>query len=833
MLWKDKCNMLNYVSLFSSAGVGCYGFTQENFVCAASVELLSKRLNIQRINEKCKYATGYIAGDMSCANDYDSLLAEIARFKSKEKTKDIDVLIATPPCQGMSVANHKKRNELKRNSLVIGSIRAIGDIKPKYFILENVRAFLGAVCTDIDGVDKSVKSAIRSNLSSDYAIASKIVNFKNYGSNSSRTRTLVIGTRKDLKEVTPLDLFPDFRPAKTLHEVIGHLPSLPIMGMFDGHDIYHSFRPYKEHMLAWVKATPYGKSAFDNSKEKLKPHQIIDGVLVPNKNKNGDKYKRQVWENVAPCIHTRNDCLPSQNTVHPVDNRVFSIRELMLIMTIPKEFKWVGDAVLPDNSASHEEKAKFRKKHEFNTRQCIGEAVPTQVFREIATKIKRAELQSTKTSADIVKHIEYLKLSKFDNLMMFLEAADDTYTKSELFRICELANAKRLETAGFYTRQDICYSVIESLPDFKKGTIRILEPSVGVGNFLYLLAKKYEHKTIIIDCVDINKESLLLCEFLAKKYLPKKVTVNFIHDDFLLSKAIEKQKYDIVIGNPPYKKIVGERKLLKAYQVDCQNKATNNLFAFFIERAMKLADHVALIVPKALLNSPEYSLTRDLLAEQTISKIIDYNEKAFDVKIETISFIAHMRPTPKSHIVTVESYLQKRVFEQEQDYITTGQFDSWLLYRNDFFDAVSQTLDFGKFKAFRDRQITKRNSYADGNIRVIKSRNIGNNEIVEIDGYARYINDINGYAVGKYLNADVILVPNLTYNPRAARLPKNCITDGSAAILSSDMEILDEHIEYFSSDEFNQFYRIARNYGTRSMNIDRVSVDYFGVKKTA
>jgi len=74
-------------------------------------------------------------------------------------------------------------------------------------------------------------------------------------------------------------------------------------------------------------------------------------------------------------------------------------------------------------------------------------------------------------------------------------------------------------------------------------------------------------------------------------------------------------------------------------------------------------------------------------------------------------------------------------------------------------------------------------------------------------------------------------VPNLTYNPRAARLPRNCIADGSAAILISDDEVLDKDIEYFSSEEFNLFYRIARNYGTRSMNIDSVSVNYFGVKK--
>jgi DNA (cytosine-5)-methyltransferase 1 len=55
--------------------------------------------------------------------------------------------------------------------------------------------------------------------------------------------------------------------------------------------------------------------------------------------KNGDKYKRQYWNKVAPCIHTRNDILSSQNTVHPVDDR-FLVSVSLLMMSIPQDFKW-------------------------------------------------------------------------------------------------------------------------------------------------------------------------------------------------------------------------------------------------------------------------------------------------------------------------------------------------------------------------------------------------------------------------------------------------------------------------------------------------------------
>jgi len=825
--------VLNYISLFSSAGIGCFGLKLEGFTCIATAELIQRRIDIQKENQKCKYSTGYICGDLTDPIIHDQLFNEITTFKKKEKVKSIDLIIATPPCQGMSVANHKKNNELNRNSLVIESIKIVKEALPKYFVFENVSAFLKSICTDVDDKDKTIKEALISNLSSYYSIEFKVANLKNYGSNSSRTRTLVIGVNKDLKEITPLDIFPDFIKERTLLEVIGDMPSLSNMGQFDENDIYHSFRPYKEHMLPWIKATQYGKSAFDNTDDKLKPHQIIDGELVVNKNKNGDKYQRQLWAKVAPCIHTRNDCLPSQNTVHPVDNRVFSIRELMRIMTIPDEFKWVNSAILPENDDSFEIKTKFRKKTEFNIRQCIGEAVPTQVFRTIGSKIKLIEESKKKDAKYITKLIEDNNLSDFDTLMSFLQQSSSKYSKHELFRICELANAQRLHTAAFYTRQNICYSVVENLPDLSEKEIRILEPSVGVGNFLYLIAKKYQDKKVIIDCVDINKESLIICEFLAKKYMPKNVTINYIHDDFLLSDQVSKIRYNIVIGNPPYFKLKGEPKLLKQYQSSVSNNKTNNLFAFFIERAITLADYVALIVPKALLNAPEYSITRGILSKLKLIKLIDYNEKAFDVKIETISFVTKTSLAPKDHQVAIESYLRKDSFYQEQKYITTGLFDSWFLYRNAEFDTICETLDFGKFKVFRDRQITKSNSYEKGNIRVVKSRNIGNNEILNIEGYDRYINELNGFAVGKFFNSNSILVPNLTYNPRAARLPKNSIADGSAAILISHEEVTEEQIQYFSSDEFNLFYRIARNYGTRSMNIDSVSVNYFGVKKQA
>jgi cytosine-specific methyltransferase len=72
-------NIPTYISLFSSAGVGCYGFKLEGFECIATNELLEKRLNIQRINEKCKFYSGYIAADIKEKSTKELIYSEIKK----------------------------------------------------------------------------------------------------------------------------------------------------------------------------------------------------------------------------------------------------------------------------------------------------------------------------------------------------------------------------------------------------------------------------------------------------------------------------------------------------------------------------------------------------------------------------------------------------------------------------------------------------------------------------------------------------------------------------------------------------------------------------------
>ena len=243
-----------YISLFSSAGIGCYGFKLEDFDCVATNELIARRLDVQRYNRKCKYESGYLCGDITEERTKAALYAQLDLWRKKEQVSRIDVVIATPPCQGMSVANHKKSStEIVRNSLVIESIKIIEKIHPRFFIFENVPAFMKTICTDLDGVNKPIGEAIERNLGGQYSYVSRVINFKNYGACSSRQRTLVVGVSKDYSdEISPLELYPDLVEERTLRQVIGDLKPLKEFGEIDAHDIYHSFRMYPEAMRAWI-----------------------------------------------------------------------------------------------------------------------------------------------------------------------------------------------------------------------------------------------------------------------------------------------------------------------------------------------------------------------------------------------------------------------------------------------------------------------------------------------------------------------------------------------------------------------------------------------------
>ena len=57
------------------------------------------------------------------------------------------------------------------------------------------------------------------------------------------------------------------------------------------------------------------------------------------------------------------------------------------------------------------------------------------------------------------------------------------------------------------------------------------------------------------------------------------------------------------------------------------------------------------------------------------------------------------------------------------------------------------------------------------------------------------------------------------------------LVNGSLAILVPKEQIVpsEEQLEFFSTLEYRDFYQVARNYQTRSLNVDACSVFFYGL----
>jgi len=140
---------------------------------------------------------------------------------------ELDLLVGGPPCQGFSGMGHRRsysvnKNELPSNHLYKDMAEIISKMKPKIFLFENVKGLMTARWTK-EGEPGEIWSDVKntfSNIKIDgkqaYRIHSELVYSKYYGVPQNRPRVLLVGIRKDLKEL-------NFLPDKSIF-ANGYLP---------------------------------------------------------------------------------------------------------------------------------------------------------------------------------------------------------------------------------------------------------------------------------------------------------------------------------------------------------------------------------------------------------------------------------------------------------------------------------------------------------------------------------------------------------------------------------------------------------------------------------
>lgn len=118
---KQKYQVL---SLFANIGVAEAYLEEIGFHVAVANELIKKRA---KLYSEIYPHTKMICGDITLPDVYETII-------DTSKKNNVDIIIATPPCQGMSTAGEQDEND-ERNKLVIPAIRSIIDIEPKYAMI--------------------------------------------------------------------------------------------------------------------------------------------------------------------------------------------------------------------------------------------------------------------------------------------------------------------------------------------------------------------------------------------------------------------------------------------------------------------------------------------------------------------------------------------------------------------------------------------------------------------------------------------------------------------------------------------------------------------------
>ena len=181
---KEKIKVL---SLFASGGVAEAHLKDIGIETLVANEIKTERCKFYKyIYPKTKMIDGDITKKSIKKEIIDSSIS-----------KKINCIIATPPCQGMSVAGNLNPLD-KRNQLITYTIEIIKEIKPKFIFLENVPAQL-TTKIEYKGKIILIPDFIRKELQSLYNFNEQVlVKTMDYEIPQMRKRNIFLLTRKDL-----------------------------------------------------------------------------------------------------------------------------------------------------------------------------------------------------------------------------------------------------------------------------------------------------------------------------------------------------------------------------------------------------------------------------------------------------------------------------------------------------------------------------------------------------------------------------------------------------------------------------------------------------------
>ena len=366
---------LRGLSLFANVGIA------EAYLQEVGVDILIAN---ELIEDRARFYSDIYQGSHMIVGDItnDELRTKIV---DEAINKGVDFILATPPCQGMSMAGNRAEFD-ERNQLIYYAVDVILRVKPKFVFIENVPTILRTKIV-VNGETMLIPKYLHSVLADYHFNDETLVKAMDHGVPQMRERNIFLLVRNDI------DLtwnFPNAQPHITLQEAIGDLPSLdPLLreGLdftlekFPSYEIkrakglevskWHYPPKHSWKQVEWMLHTPTGKSAIYNP---VYYPQKANGIHVVAHH---NHYRRMYWDKPARTITQNNGVISSLACVHPgrpfemngeilySDPRVLSIYELLIVSSLP------NDWAIPDWAS------------ESFIRKVIGEGIPSKLVKEI------------------------------------------------------------------------------------------------------------------------------------------------------------------------------------------------------------------------------------------------------------------------------------------------------------------------------------------------------------------------------------------------------------------------------------------------------------------
>lgn len=373
---------LTGLSLFSNVGVAEAYFKEIGVNIVLANELVEERARF--------YSDVYKDTEMICGDITDENIQRIMIEKAKKM--GVDFIIATPPCQGMSKLGSMDPNDV-RNRLIYYAVEIIREVNPKYVLLENVPQILNTKVV-VNQKTMLIPDYLQEELGKDYNInEDPRVKAMDYGVPQMRPRCIYLLTRKDTGIIWNFPK-PEGRIV-TLKEALKNIPSLdPLLRegyeetlkMFPEYENkkrrglevskWHYPPTHNKRHVEWMMHTPSGCSSIYN--EVYYPKKP-DGTRI---SAHENQYRRHDWNKPCRTITQNNGVISSLCCVHPgyryisdngeelySDARVFSIYELLIVSSLPADWKipnWAKESLI---------------------RHVIGEGIPPLLVKRIMEEL--------------------------------------------------------------------------------------------------------------------------------------------------------------------------------------------------------------------------------------------------------------------------------------------------------------------------------------------------------------------------------------------------------------------------------------------------------------